>query len=346
MTTERMSAPRRPTLRDVAALAGVSVKTASRVINDEPLVSVDVTTRVLEAVERLSYRPDHRAGSLRRTGRKSETIGVVVSSVANPFAAAVNRAIENAASDRGVAVVATSTDDMPERERSTVEVLLRRRVDGVILTPTRRDQAYLQSEQRYGTPFIAIDREPVGLDADAVVSDHAHGAEVATAHLLERGHRRIAYLGDLGMIQSARERLRGFREALGAQGVPSGICPVVMELHDDEAAERATTQLLRSENPPTAIFSSQNLLTVGAIRALRAAGLHREIALVGFDDLPLADLLEPGITVVAQDPRRIGSLAADLLFARLDGARAEPSTHVVPTRLIERGSGEIPGSPS
>jgi LacI family transcriptional regulator len=341
VTADELVAPRRPTLRDVAALAGVSVKTASRVINDEPLVSTDVTTRVLEAVERLSYRPDQRAGSLRRTGRKSETIGVVVSSVANPFAAAVNRAIENAASDRDVAVVATSTDDVPDRERPTVEVLLRRRVDGVILTPTRRDQAYLRTEQRFGTPFIAIDREPVGLDADAVVSDHAHGAEVATAHLLAHGHRRIAYLGDRGLIQSARERLRGFREALAAQGVPSGACPIVMELHDDVAAEQATAQLLAAGEPPTAIFSSQNLLTVGAIRALRAAGRHREIALVGFDDLPLADLLEPGITVVAQDPRRIGALAAELLFARLDGDRSEPRTYVVPTRLIQRGSGEL-----
>lgn len=332
---------RRPTMKDVAALAGVSMKTVSRVINDEPMVSPDVATRVMSAVGQLNYQPDQRAGSLRRAGRKSETIGLVVSSVANPFAAAINRAVENTARARDIAVFASSIDDDPEREQPTVEALLRRRVDGLILTTVRKSQSYLLSEQAFGTPIVFVDREPAGVEADAVMSDHARGASTATRHLLDHGHTRIAYLGDLSTIQSARERRRGFLKELGVRGVPTADCPIVMDLHDAAAAERVTLQLLTGPEPPTAIFSSQNLLTVGAIRALRSLAAHDSIALVGFDDLPLADLLEPGVTVIAQDPHRIGTLAANLLFARLDGNTEEPRNYIVETALIARGSGEI-----
>lgn len=328
-------------MKNVAALAGVSIKTVSRVINDEPMVSPDVASRVGAAIQQLNYQPDQRAGSLRRAGRKSGTIGLVVSSVANPFAAAVNRAVENAATERDIAVFASSIDDDPEREQPTVEALLRRRVDGLILTTVRKSQSYLTPERTFGTPLVFVDREPVSVEADAVVSDHAVGASLAARHLLERGHTRIAYLGDRSSIQSARERERGFLEELGRQGVSTLQCPVITDLHDDGAAQRVALELMQADDPPTAIFSSQNLVTIGAIRALRQLDLHRSIALVGFDDLPLADLLEPGVTVVAQDPHGIGTLAADLLFKRIDGETDDPQTYVVPTRLIERGSGEI-----
>lgn len=333
--------PRRPTMKDVAALAGVSLKTVSRVVNDEPLVSADASKRVRAAVLQLGFHPDERAGNLRRAGRKTDTIGLVVSSVANPFAASVNRAIENAAVTRGVAVFASSMDDDPEREQPAVDALLRRRVDGLILTTVRKSQSYLLAEQSYGTPFVFIDREPVGIEADAVVSDHATGASTATRHLIEHGHRRIAFLGDRSDIQSARERHRGFARELGNAGIPSGDAPLIVDLHGDAVAEETAMTMLTSDNRPTAIFSSQNLITVGVLRALRRLGLQHTVALVGFDDLPMADLLDPGITVVAQHPESIGALAADRLFARLDGDVQPPRTFVVPTVLIPRGSGEI-----
>jgi LacI family transcriptional regulator len=328
-------------MKDVAALAGVSLKTVSRVVNDEPLVSEEVGRRVRDAILQLGFHPDERAGNLRRTGRKTETIGLVVSSVANPFAASVNRAIENAAEARGVALFASSMDDDPEREQPAVDALLRRRVDGLILTTVRKSQSYLLSEQSYGTPFVFVDRDPVGIEADAVVSDHAAGAATATRHLLERGHRRIAYLGDRSDIQSARERQRGFSRELGRAGVSSLNAPMVVNLHDVELAERTALEILSTDNRPTAIFSSQNLITVGVLRALRHLGLQHSVALVGFDDLPMADLLDPGITVVAQHPESIGALAAERLFARLDGDTQAPRTFIVPTTLIPRGTGEI-----
>lgn len=331
----------RPTMRHVAALAGVGVKTVSRVINGEPNVSAATIAKVRAAAESLSFQPDLHAGNLRRADGRTRTLGLLVGSVGNPFSGAVHRAVEDAANERGIAVFASSLDDDPDREEAAVTAFLRRRVDGLILTTVSKSQGYLLPEQRRGTPLVFVDREPAGIEADVVASDNAAGAAAGTRHLLAHGHRRIAFLGDRADIQTAAERRRGFLEELGRAGVPTGGVPIIAGLHDEDAAERAITALLTGAEPPTAIFSSQNLVTIGAIRALRALGLHRTVALVGFDDVPLADLLDPGITVVAQDPQSIGRLAAERVFARLDGDRTIGKTYIVPTELIARGSGEI-----
>lgn len=331
----------RPTMRQVAALAGVGIKTVSRVINGEPNVSASTTTRVLDAVRALDYRPDIHAGNLRRSGHRTRTIGLLVGSVANPFSGTIHRAIEDAAAARGTAVIAASLDDDPQRERGAVDSLLQRRVDGLVLTTIARSQSYLGAEQERGTQLVFVDREPSGILADSVVSDNAHGASIATSHLIEHGHSRIAFLGDNHEIHTARERKRGFLESLGRAGLPTSDAPVIDDLTDEGAAHDAVRGLLGGPNPPTAVFSSQNLLTIGAVRGLRRLGLQHDVALVGFDDIALADLLEPAITVVAQDPRHIGELAAERLFARLDGDVQPERTYTVPTELIVRGSGEI-----
>jgi DNA-binding LacI/PurR family transcriptional regulator len=339
-TTE--GARSRPTMRHVAALAGVGVKTVSRVINGEPNVSAATIAKVNAAARTLDYQPDLHAGNLRRADGRTRTLGLLVGSVDNPFAGAVHRAVEDAALARGVAVFASSLDDDPAREQEAVSAFLRRRVDGLILTTVTESQAYLAPELRRGTPVVFVDREPAGITSDSVVSDNAEGAALATRHLLERGHRRVAYLGDRPLIQTARERRRGFLEELGRAGVATREMPVIEGLHDAETARIATLALFDAPNPPTAIFSSQNLVSLGVIHALRELGRHRDVALVSFDDLPLADLLDPGITVVAQDPQQIGRIAAERVFARLDGDTSPAARTVVPTRLIERGSGEIP----
>lgn len=336
----------RPTMRHVAALAGVGVKTVSRVINGEPNVSAATIAKVTAAARSLDYQPDLHAGNLRRADGRTRTLGLLVGSVDNPFAGTVHRAVEDAALARGVAVFASSLDDDPAREQEAVAAFLRRRVDGLILTTVSQSQAYLAPELRRGTPVVFVDREPAGITSDAVVSDNAEGAALATRHLLERGHRRVAYLGDRAEIQTARERRRGFLEELGRAGVATRDVPILEGLHDEASARAATLALFDSPNPPTAVFSAQNLVTIGAIHALRELGHHRDTALVGFDDVPLADLLDPGITVVAQNPHEIGRLAAERVFARLDGDTAPPERTIVPTRLIERGSGEIPPAES
>jgi LacI family transcriptional regulator len=328
-------------MRDVATLAGVGIKTVSRVINREPNVSSATIERVQSAAASLNYHPDIHAGNLRRSDRRTQTLGLLVGSVANPFSGALHRAVEDVASARGVAVFASSLDDDPSRERIAVSAFLRRRMDGLILTTVSKSQGYLLPEQERGTPLVFVDREPVGIDADSIVSDNAEGAAIATRHLLARGHRRLAFLGDRHDIQTARERRRGFLEELGKAGIPTGDAWVIEDLHDENAARAAVSALFENDSRPTAIFSAQNLITMGTIRGLRERELQHSVALVGFDDVEFGDLLDPGVTVIAQDPEGIGHLAAERIFARLDGDSAPPATQVVSTTLIERGSGEI-----
>lgn len=333
----------RPTMRHVAALAGVGIKTVSRVVNAEPNVSQETVHRVREAIERLDYQPDLNAGNLKRANGKTLTIGLVVESVANPISSAIHRAIEQKAWERDTAVFASSHGDDPIREHAIMQALQRRRVDGMILTTAGGSCAYHAEGAARRTPLVFVDRASGGVGADAVISGDFTGAAHAARHLLGHGHRRIAYCGPgdhLG-FRSARERERGFMEELGRWGVPTTDVPVLQDLDDAETAQNAVATMVRSGSRPTAIFTSHGPSTIGAIRALREAGLHNSVALVGFDDFALTEILEPGVTVVAPDPERIGQMAAERLFARIDGSRAEPSTYVVPTTLIARGSGEL-----
>ncbi len=329
----------RATIRDVAALAGVGIKTVSRVINHEPNVSPQMRERVQRAVTALNFKPNQGAGALRRGDRRTLTLGLLLDAVDNPFAAAINRAVEVVASKRYTAVFAASFGDDPERERTLIDAFTRRRVDGLILTTISTDQGYLQAERELGTPIVYVDRPPVGLVADAVLSDNFRAAREATAHLLRGGHRRIAHLGTEMALSTTRERSRGFREAISDAGLDPGT--EELNLHSPDEAGRAVHRLLNRDPPPTALFASQNQVSVGAIRALHELGRHEDVALVGFDDLSLAELLRPAITVMAQDPNQIGTVAAELIFARLDGDTSATQTVMVPTTLVVRGSGEI-----
>ena len=333
--------PARPTMRHVAALAGVGIKTVSRVINDEAGVSEATRQKVLDAIGQLNYHLDVTAGSLRRAGRRTLSVGLLLPSVSNPFSGEIHRAMEDALGARGIAVFAASLDDDPQREQAIIAAFLGRRVDGLVLTPIAKNQAYMIPEHSRNLPMVFIDREPVGVEADAVVTDNAVGAAKAAAHLLAHGHTKLAYLGDRTDIQTARERRRGFLEEIGKAGIPTSTVPVIENLHDEDSARRAALELLSSEDPPTAIFSSQNLVTFGTMRALKELGVHKRVALVGFDDFTLADMMEPGVTVIAQHPERIGVLSAARILARIDGDDQAPRTYVVPSELIPRGSGEI-----
>jgi LacI family transcriptional regulator, galactose operon repressor len=312
------------------------------VVNDEANVSPSTRERVRRAAHALNFQPNLGAGALRRSGGKSYTLGLLLDSVDNPFSAAVNRAVERVATARNTAVFAASSEDDPERERALVSAFTRRRVDGLILTMIGADHSYLEAEREQGTPMVFVDRPPRGVLADAVLTDNFEAAFSATQHLIRQGHRRMAHLGDELTIATARERRRGFREALKAAGFPGADTQHTDNLRSAAEAFAAVQRLMRSPVPPTALFTSQNLVTVGAIRALHQLGLQHRVAMVGFDDLVLADVLNPGITVIAQDPARIGAIAAELLFRRLDGDTSAEQAVIVPSRLIIRGSGEIP----
>jgi LacI family transcriptional regulator len=331
---------------DVAALAGVALATVSRVVNGKTGVSPEMEARVQAAIERLDYRRNVNASSLRRSDRKTATIGLVLEDVANPFMSALHRAVEDCARERGMLVFAGSCDEDSRREQELINTLRARRVEGIIVVPAGTDHSYLLPAFRLGTAMVFADRRPGFLDADSVTSDDLGGAQAAVAHLAARGHRRIAYIGASLTIETARHRLQGYTDAmlhLGVAPEPSHVCPGLVT---EEEAEQVVAEMFRASNPPTAILSGQNYFTVGAIKALRALGLQHKVALIGFDDFPLAALLEPAVSVVAHDPGELGRTAAELLFRRLDGDTSPTQQIVSPFALVPRGSGEIPPPPT
>jgi LacI family transcriptional regulator len=331
---------RQPTMKDVAALAGVSLSTVSRVVNGDP-GRPELAEKVQRAIDVLGYRRDLTASTLRRADRTSASVGLVVADVANPFFAALLRGVEDLARTRGVLTYTGSSDEDAERERELVQGFTARRVDGLIIVPSGGDDSYLLREQQTGSTLLFVDRPGVTLNTDTVLSDNAGGAATAVRHLYAHGHRRIAFLGDLQRIFTSRERLRGYREALGRLNLPVDESLVRLEVRGSQAAAEATRDLLGQPDPPTALLTAQNLITIGAIHALRSRHLHHRVAHVGFDDLVLADALEPGVTVVAQHPSTLGERVGTLLFERLDGNSEPPRRIIVPTSLISRGSGEI-----
>jgi LacI family transcriptional regulator len=329
---------RRPTLRDVAARAGVSFKTVSRVVNDEPGVSPVLTERVREAVDELGFHPNVGARVLRRADARTGSIGVLLDDVVDPFAATLLRAVQDAAAARGLVVLAASTDGDPGRERAHVAAFAARGTDGLILLPSGDDHSYLAAEAASGTAVVCAARVPHRLPVDAVVATDAAGAASAVRHLVAHGHARIAFLGE----GDGGECLAGYRAGLAAAGLAADPSLTVADLADAAHAAEAVSRLFRTAEPPTALLTARDAVTVAALQALHRLGLQRLVAMVGLGDFVTADLLSPAVTVVARDPACIGRRAAYLLFERMAGEAGAPATHHVPTVLIPRGSGELP----
>jgi len=328
----------RPTMRDVAEHAGVSLKTVSRVVNMEPGVRPAVQRRVEDSVAALRFRRNLVARSL-RTGHHIGSIGLIVADLMNPFYSAVAKAVEEVAGRHNAVVIIGSSGEDALRERELVTNLLHRPVDGMIVVPAGNDHRYLESERRMGARIVFLDRAAGMIDADAVVLDNVGGARRAVNHLIKRGHRRIGFVGDSAAIRTAQERLEGYRGALESAGVSYDSELVRQGSSVVELAESAAGQLLAMNDRVTAIFAANNRNCVGVLRAVRAA--RRQIAVIGFDDFELADLLPIPVTVVSYDAGEVGRTAAELLFARLAGDSRPPQRIVIPTRLIQRGSGEV-----
>jgi len=316
------------------------MSTAARAINGQKTVDPDLAAKVAAAVEMLGYRKHRAAGSLR--GAKSGTVGVVVDDVTNPFFATVLRGIEDVARPRGIMTFAGSSDDSGIEERSLVEAFLERGVEGLVIVPSGTDQSYLQHDVRNGTAVVFVDRPATFLDADAVLADNAGGAHTAVDHLVAAGHDRIGLVvADRPGIYTAEERRRGYAEALRDHGL--AVDPRLIGRSDLRGtdAEAITREMLSADDAPTAIVTAHNLITIGTLRAMYGLGLEHRVALVAFDDLPLADTFKPPLTVIAQDAYGMGRRAGELLFERLDGVDGPGRRVVLPTELIKRGSGEI-----
>jgi LacI family transcriptional regulator len=327
----------RPTMKDVAARAGVGLKTVSRVVNGEAGVTPDTERRVQEAIDALGFRRNDSARVLRK-GRTA-SIGLVLEDLADPFYGPLNRAVEEVARAHGALLINGSSAEDPEREQELVLALCARRVDGLIVIPAGDDHRYLEPEIKAGVATVFVDRPAGRIDADAVLSDSHGGARAGTAHLIAHGHRRIGFIGDQPRIHTAIERLSGYRAAMADAGLAIHDDWVSLGTTEPLRVEEAVVSMLGAPDPVTAIFTGNNRVTVTVVRMLAAH--DRPVALVGFDDIELADLLKPGVTVIAQDAATLGRTAAERLFSRLDGAADAPKKTVLETRLIARGSGEI-----
>ncbi|WSJ91477.1 LacI family transcriptional regulator [Streptomyces sp. NBC_01304] len=328
-------------MKDVAARAGVGLKTVSRVVNGEAGVTPDTERRVQEAIEALGFRRNDSARVLRK-GRTA-SIGLVLEDLADPFYGPLSRAVEEVARAHGALLINGSSAEDPDREQELALALCARRVDGLVVIPAGDDHRYLEPEIRAGVATVFVDRPAGQIDADVVLSDSFGGARDGVAHLIAHGHRRIGFIGDQPRIHTAVERLRGYRAAMEDAGLPVDDAWVSLGSTDPERVAGAAETMLAGTSaaaPVTAVFAGNNRVTVTVVRVL--AGLSRPVALVGFDDFELADLLRPGVTVVAQDAAQLGRAAAERLFRRLDGAPLDPERIELTTRLIARGSGEIP----
>ncbi len=327
----------RPTMKDVAARAGVGLKTVSRVVNAEPGVTPETERRVQEAIDALGFRRNDSARVLRKGSTAS--IGLVLEDLADPFYGPLSRAVEEIARAHGALLINGSSAEDPDREQELVLALCARRVDGLVIIPAGDDHRYLEPELKAGVATVFVDRPAGKIDADVVLSDSFGGARDGVAHLISHGHRRIGFIGDMPRIHTSAERLRGYRAAMEDAGIAVEGPWMSLGVTDPERVRRAAEEMLAGPSPVTAIFAGNNRVTVTVVRVLNEQ--RRPVALVGFDDFELADLLQPGVTVVAQDAAQLGRTAAERLFRQLDGTLMTPERIELPTRLITRGSGEL-----
>jgi LacI family transcriptional regulator len=332
---------RRPTLAVVAEAAGVSLKTASRVLNREPNVAATTRERVLDAAASLGFRRNAVAADLARGGF-SRLVGFITGDLANEFYSALASGIERELREHGLQLLTASSDEDPERESSLTGELLERRVGALIVTPAGADHSALRGEIDAGLTVVVVDRPAAGMDVDTVVIDNRGGTRAAVEHLLAHGHRRIAFVGDEPHLWTYQERSDEFVAAMRSGGVPDAERWVRSGAHSAAAARDLVVELLDAQapEPPTAVLAANNRATVGTLQALREVPGGDGVAVVGFDDFELADLL--GITVVAYDAVEMGRRAAELAVARSADPDRPVELVVLPTRVVARGSGERP----
>jgi len=332
--------PSNTTIRDVARLSGVSPMTVSRVINDSERVSPGTRRRVEQAIAELGYVPSRLARGLSR--QRTGTLSVIVPDVANPFFTAVVRAAEEVARRADYHVILCDTRADLTVERDVIEELIAHRVEGVVIAPVSdRSATHLRRLAEFGVPFVLVDRSIPGVDSDVVLGDSSGGARRLIEHLISLGHRRIGFIVESGDVSTARDRRTGYEAALSAAGIALDPALVVNASADPSGGLAGMNRLLGLEERPTAVFTVNNLAAVGAIEAVRAAGLEvpDDVALVCFDDIEYASRLYPFLTAMEQPAQTFGTLGTQLLLERIEGRGPQRRHEVVrPGEYIIRKS--------
>ncbi len=328
------------TIRDVAQRAGVSSMTVSRVINDSELVSADTRRRVEDAITELGYVPSRLARGL--SAKRTGTLAVIVPDVANPFFTLIVRGAEEVARRAGYRAILCDTRADLTVEREVIEEMLAHRVEGILIAPVSdRSREHLRRLTAFNVPFVLVDRTVPGVETDAVLGDSEEGAQRLIEHLLSLGHRRIGMIVESDDVSTARDRRLGYEAALRAAGIPADAELVARASVDPGGGYAGMRRLLSLDEPPTAVFTVNNLVALGAIEAVRSAGLEvpDDVALVCFDDIEYASRLYPFLTVMEQPAETFGTLSAQLLLERIENRAPErPRVVVLPAQFVVRRS--------
>jgi LacI family transcriptional regulator, galactose operon repressor len=324
-------------MRDVAARAGVGIKSVSRVVNGE-YVRPETERVIVQAIAELGFSRNDSAAMLRQG--LSASVGLVLEDIAEPFQSTLTRAVEAVTLANGSILMTASSGENAAREHQVVRAFCARRVDGLIIVPAAHSHKYLLPDIRAGVAAVFVDRPARCIDADTILADNAEGAREGVAHLIRAGHRRIGIIADTAEIFTATERLRGYKDALAEGGLAFDPSLVEMATPTEYGVSAALGRMLEQSSPVTAIFTGNSRITMMLLRAVRDRRVTMP-ALVAFDDFELADMLTPGITVVSQDAASMGRTAAELLFRRLGGDNGPTQRIYLRTKLIPRGSGEI-----
>lgn len=330
----------RPTIRDVAAAAGVSLGTTSRVLNGHKNVSPGNVDRVRRAVTQLGFQLNAHARSLRSA--HSSTIGVLVSDIRNPFFAEIARAAEMVALQNGYVTLLANADESVEQQDTYLRGMVSHRIDGLLVAPQGDGSGSLTEIVASGLPVVFVDRTIDGLDVPAVTSDSRPGLREALGHLRSLGHNRVGFIAGPQATSTGRERLVVFLEEARKAGISQSPELVAQGDFQSRSGEVGAHLLMLLADPPTALIAADSLMGVGALVALKARGLRvgRDISVIAFDDLPYASLFDPGLTVIDQDAEAMGRLAGEDLMAVIRGEH--PAPVVLPTRLVVRGSCRAP----
>lgn len=327
-----------PTIHDVAELAGISPATVSRVLNNFPHISDEVRHQVLAAIDQLNYEPNRVAQRLRAS--HSRLIGIVVTDITNPFFNTIMASIEAVFFDQGFSVLMSNTTAIPRKELDYLSMMENEGIAGLIIAPSSENVDRVAEMAADGLPIVVLDRRMPNALVDVVLADNAGGAQSAVDHLVSVGHTRIGHIGGRMPLSSGRERYEGYLRAMEQHGLPVPESWVRFGDHKHESGYARALELMDEPDPPTAWFVANNMMTLGALAAIHDRGrqIPDDIAIVGFDDMPWAVVLNPPLTVVAQPTLEIGQLAANMLLERIQEPDRVPRVAVLDTKLIIRAS--------
>lgn len=332
---------KQPSIKDIARLARVSHPTVSRALQGSPLVN----PKTAEKIRRIAKESGYKASAVARglVNRRTRTIGLVVTSIADPFTSEVVSGIEQAAHDHGYCVFLADSNADPDREKKIVQAFAEQRVDGIIVTSSRVGALYLPLLSEMMVPIILVNDQYPGAFVHSVLISNQDGSRAAAEHLVGLGHRRIAFIGDQFGYQSDTERLAGYKEALKSAGIPIDPELVVRGDGKPEAAMRAMDQLLALKNPPTAVCCYNDMTALGAMRSIRVHGLRvpHDISVTGFDDLFVASYAEPPLTTVRQPMRRMGQIAMEDLINLMSGEDSVVSGKIKPELIVRESTAKV-----